>query len=435
MVAILVLLIVIILGNGWHLARLTSSLNEKLGEAAFSVSRNTVESVLSQRIAPSKVAQQIIIERLNNLGETKVIDASSINFKDLQIAQEVELTLNNRSESRSITLLSGNQTFNIPIPRTELEESLDSATDAIIFTSLATLFLAALFFYFLSDRLTRPLKEICLVSAKIGSGEFHHKIPELSSLTSKELKELVQSINQMSQHLTSLEQEKIQLQEQKTTNEISEIVRGIAHSIRNPLHTMLLSLDTIPVVSDNATGSANNFIDLFKAQIQRIDQCIRELMSITTHESLISESTDISKLVEELVIEHSGKHEITIKNHLPEAHKNVRILYSEIKSCLNTLLSNAIEASHKTKQPIVIDLSYANNHWEISLTDFGEGVTKEILPDLFSPHITNKSYGAGMGLYIAKRIITGRYRGNILYCPNSIGAGSKFTLIFNNRIQ
>ncbi|NVJ51906.1 MAG: HAMP domain-containing histidine kinase [Gammaproteobacteria bacterium] len=425
LIAIVLLQMLVIGGNAWHLSRLTNAVSEKFGEAAFDVSRKTVESMLSQRINAAISNYQKVVERLFS-GDRQV----RVTEKPLSMAQEVELSMQDRSESRVIQLVSGERSFEIPIPRTELEMELIAANRAIIYTSVATLLFTILVMYWFANRLTRPLKQICSISAKIGAGEFQQQLAPLDKTSSVELKELVQSINRMSQRLTALEQEKVRLQERKTTNEISEIVRGMAHSIRNPLHTMLLTLSTLDTEQPK--------VDRIKQQIHRIDRSIKDLMSITTHESLTAQKLNLSELITDNIEQVHGQSSIQLTNLLDENNSEVLGIASEINACVHTLLTNALEAcsavenANNSPPCIRVKLSQAQTQWQIEVCDNGCGVSEEIREKLFTPHVTNKVHGAGMGLYIAKRIASGRYGGDLEYKPNQ-GRGSCFVLTLNDR--
>ena len=66
-------------------------------------------------------------------------------------------------------------------------------------------------------------------------------------------------------------------------------------------------------------------------------------------------------------------------------------------------------------------------------------VSIEVKSKLFSPHNTNKTYGAGMGLYLAHRIVTLKYDGDLSINDNpqqngQENPGAKIVLTLNNRV-
>lgn len=524
MLSVLSFLLVVVAINGWHLARLTDNIDQKLGEASFQVSKDTVESMLSQRLSSSVL---LVNSRFgtdsgeDNTGDTATVDGATgratenkpdelgdrnnsepsnseplnlepshsakqanrikqthrrmvVRSEQLTLEQMVDLQLSDSGESRSIVLERGGQRYFIPIPRTELEKTMEKATDAIIISSVLIIVLSILFFFWISDRITRPLKKVSSTSALIGEGEFGVTIDDAGRFTGSELKHLIGSINKMSAHLQSLEIQKNRLKDQQTTSEISEITRGLAHSIRNPLHTILLSLELRPNDDDSYSKLQENI----KQQIHRIDQHIKSLMVITTHEALTPEPINVYELLQSIVQEQ-GSHKCqlmvvssvqpllsnrqqseknaAIEKHTPEAFDwQVEAVYSELHAVFATLINNALEAmeGHSTEQQndsdrtdksgrsdkldrseiaVSVYLSRANKaEYQIAFVDQGRGVSKQQQANLFKPHNTNKTHGSGMGLYIAQRIISGRYGGTIQYQPNQ-PQGSVFMVTLSNR--
>ena len=49
----------------------------------------------------------------------------------------------------------------------------------------------------------------------------------------------------------------------------------------------------------------------------------------------------------------------------------------------------------------------------IEIEDEGSGFPKEVREQLFSPHVTTKANGTGMGIFVAHRIATSRYDGGL----------------------
>ena len=90
----------------------------------------------------------------------------------------------------------------------------------------------------------------------------------------------------------------------------------------------------------------------------------------------------------------------------------------EIRAMIHTLVVNAVEASSE-EQTISLFISETNKKVQIQVLDQGQGLDPQIKQQLFKPHITNKPEGAGMGLYIAKRISQLHYQGDIQLTDNS----------------
>ena len=79
---------------------------------------------------------------------------------------------------------------------------------------------------------------------------------------------------------------------------------------------------------------------------------------------------------------------------------------------------NAIEASTEL-QSISIFVAQAAEQLSIKIVDQGKGLSEKIKTELFQPHVSSKPEGAGMGLYIAKRISQSYYQGDVQLTNNS----------------
>ena len=80
---------------------------------------------------------------------------------------------------------------------------------------------------------------------------------------------------------------------------------------------------------------------------------------------------------------------------------------------LENLLKNGVDAIGDREGEVEVRLTRASDRRfiEISVTDTGEGVK---VAKLFEPGVTSKSYGWGVGLTLAKRIVEGYHRGRLI---------------------
>ncbi|WP_164503683.1 sensor histidine kinase [Pleionea sediminis] len=426
--SVLLFLVSVTAINGWLITQLIDSVGAKLGEAAFEVSKSTVESLLPQEFSRSEA---IVFQSQTTTEASHDFEIRRLRVPPphIQLKKEVELQLADSANSRSILLKYGKQQFDIDIPRTQLEKSIVTARNTIIILSAIIIICSLIFFYWFATRISTPIKKISYTSYKIGSGEFGATVDNDTQPIGQELKQLVFSINKMSTHLQQLEKEKQKLQDQQTTSEISEITRGLAHSIRNPLHTILLSLEVLP----ENLSEQESFKDNIKNQIDRIDRHIKNLMNIATHQSLTSESIVLDDLINRIVKENN--HEKLLLNWQNTSSSIIKIqgVESELYSIVQPIIVNAIESYSKDETAYIdITLAKENNQFQLTIADKGSGLTEKIKHNLFKPHVTSKSYGAGMGLYIAQRLVKGRYHGNISAQDNK-PKGTVFTVTLKNR--
>ena len=63
----------------------------------------------------------------------------------------------------------------------------------------------------------------------------------------------------------------------------------------------------------------------------------------------------------------------------------------------------------------------------VEVEDEGAGVPPETMAQLFAPHVTTKPNGSGMGLYLAQRLASTRYGGDVALAPRA-ARGTRATL-------
>ena len=95
---------------------------------------------------------------------------------------------------------------------------------------------------------------------------------------------------------------------------------------------------------------------------------------------------------------------------------------------LENLIKNGIDAI-KGKGTIKVSLKEDLNWVIITISDSGQGIKKELYKKIFSPGYTSKKRGWGLGLSLAKRIISDYHKGKISVKKSVIGKGSTFELL------
>ena len=101
---------------------------------------------------------------------------------------------------------------------------------------------------------------------------------------------------------------------------------------------------------------------------------------------------------------------------------------------LENLIKNGIDAM-KGKGTIVLKLFEESQTISIHITDTGSGIKKENFKKIFSPGFTSKKRGWGLGLSLAKRIITDYHRGKISVKDSELRKGTTIEIILKKEDQ
>jgi signal transduction histidine kinase len=103
----------------------------------------------------------------------------------------------------------------------------------------------------------------------------------------------------------------------------------------------------------------------------------------------------------------------------------IQVFINLIKNSYESIISKNL-----SERWINIESNINNNKLEISITDSGKGIDKEIIPRLMQPYYTTKyrEKGIGLGLSISKRLVE-FHNGSIRFDESS--ENTKFVISFN----
>ncbi len=211
---------------------------------------------------------------------------------------------------------------------------------------------------------------------------------------------------------------------------------GVAHEINTPLTVISLlaeqAKETAKKVGVDKTKlreSLQTIIDT-ASRIAKITQGLRTLAQESVADPAIL--TPIRSIVDDTLplCEHRLKSSgITVRQQVPE-NLSIACRASEVSQILLNLLLNAADAiEHNDSKWIEIGAADQGDHIEITVTDSGAGISKEIADRIFDPFFTTKvvGKGCGLGLSISRGLMVG-HRGNLFLDEKS--ANTKFVISF-----
>jgi len=109
-----------------------------------------------------------------------------------------------------------------------------------------------------------------------------------------------------------------------------------------------------------------------------------------------------------------------------EATRKLRAVTPELRAVIQALVVNAMEASPPGSS-LHIGVEDLADEVQVSIRDHGPGLPQEVRERLFTPHVTTKAQGSGMGLFLAKRIVTSKYGGDL--CLSDVPGGGTLAVV------
>jgi signal transduction histidine kinase len=309
-----------------------------------------------------------------------------------------------------------------PEPSTVFPSPLGLSQATSRFLILGALLAAAVAFvitYFLSRRISAPVKALTLAARQLGQGDLSQRV---QSKDKSELGELAQAFNSMAENLERSEQLR------------RNMIADIAHELRTPLSNLKGYLEAI---HDGMVKPSPDAISSLDEEAIMLSQLVDDLQELSLAEAgelkLDCQTEDIRKLLKQTVsikrVQADAK-EVSISASLPKKLPPVNIDSRRIGQVLLNLIDNAITHTPRGGT-ITITAKKLNNWVEIGVEDTGEGIPAEHLPDIFERfYRVDKSRaratgGTGLGLAIAKSLVEAH--GGKIEARSEEGKGSCFS--------
>ncbi len=195
-----------------------------------------------------------------------------------------------------------------------------------------------------------------------------------------------------------------------------EVARRVAHEIKNPLTPIALSAERIQRHLDRATPADPASLDVVRScaetiagAVETVRRLVDEFSTLARFPTSHPQPADINELIEQALSMFDGRLDgISLQTTLAPDLPMVMADGEAIKRAVANLVDNAAEAlqdSMVREIEIATALVASRDAVEITVSDTGHGVTRELKEKLFLPYFSTKKRGTGLGLAIVSRVI------------------------------
>ena len=286
-----------------------------------------------------------------------------------------------------------------------LAPAKNTALAAAAITGLAELLVAGLGLWFWRRQSNLRLKadaDLAYLSRlEFDVGQRTHALRHANDLLSKEIEE---------RHATELRLNTLQadLVQANKLAQLGQITAGVAHEINQPLATIRVLADNALRGLKPALVKAN--LENIVAMSERIGHITGELRAFSRKASGRSEPTSVLEAVEgSILLTHSRVKAHKVRFRRPDITPGVKVWAERVRleQVLVNLLQNAFEAVEGVADAQVsLRCEVAPDQVRLLVEDNGPGLPDTVKKALFIPFTTTKPKGLGLGLVIARDILS-----------------------------
>jgi signal transduction histidine kinase len=277
---------------------------------------------------------------------------------------------------------------------------LNRTAQYLVYSALATTFLALILGILLSRSLTSPIRELTRATHAVSEGDLSQQVRVRSG---DELGELARAFNKMSAELA------------RSVNTRRQMTADIAHELRTPLS---LILGHAEAVHDGVLPPSPENFEIIREEAGRLEHLVDDLRTLSLADagelSIEKQPVDLKKLLQDIasayqhrVQQKSVALELDVSSELPP----VQVDANRLTQVVTNILDNALRYTPEYGK-IILAVKKVEDGVRISTQDSGPGIKNgEDVNRIFDRFYRldasrdRAEGGSGLGLAIAKSIV------------------------------
>jgi signal transduction histidine kinase len=354
---------------------------------------------------------------------------SALGGADLERDRQVIVEFTPPGESRRliaaaqpVQLVRGTEPFGwliVAKPEAELREQWLTLLGRLALALAVGIALAGVLFFWLSRRLTEPVRALTRATEDVAAGRYDTVIPEARG--SDEISLLSERFRGMVAKLAEAEQLK------------RSFLMSVTHELRTPLTAIRGHVEAIRegVVSEPEQVQAS--LDIVIAETDRLERLVGDVLDLAklqAHRFTVrQEEVDLERVLDQAYgafAEEARRREIDYRL---SGADDAPIIVSDgdrVLQVITNLLSNAFRWTPDGGR-IELQLAAANGTVSVDVLDNGPGVPPSQRSRIFEAFVSRDADGTGLGLPIARELALAL--GGGIELRTGTGAGSTFRLV------
>lgn len=250
----------------------------------------------------------------------------------------------------------------------------------------------------------------------------------MAEIVAMRQQELEQRVAERTAELTAAQNE---LMKQERYSAIGQLAASVAHELRNPLGAAKNTVHTIQEIATIKSVDVARPIGRLERSLTRCERIIANLLDYVYVGAPKRHTVNFELWLGEYLDAQSLPTGIALVRDLAATDAVVAIDAGRFQLVIGNVIDNAVQAimEHADGQPsatITVATAVAGERLKLSIADTGRGIATETLPLIFDSLFSTRSFGMGLGLPTARKIVE-QHEGTIAV-ESEPGEGARVTI-------
>jgi signal transduction histidine kinase len=239
--------------------------------------------------------------------------------------------------------------------------------------------------------------------------------------------QLEHRVEERTQELRTAQDE---LLKQERFSTIGHMTATVAHELRNPLGAISNSLYVMrqAAIEHRTLGRA---VERAERSIVRCNKIINNLLDFTVLRTFRPHRIAVDEWLDTVLAQQAIPDWVVVERRFGAPGSMISGDGDRLGRAVANLIENAVQAVETLEdgrpRRIIITTTLAEDI-EIAITDTGPGIPPDVLPQIFEPLFSTRSFGAGLGLAIVSQIVT--QHGGKVAAESVLGQGTTIRFRF-----
>ena len=309
--------------------------------------------------------------------------------------------------------------FVVATPRAELQQRWVTLLQRLAIALAVAVFVAAGLAWYLSRRISIPMRALARAADQIADGSYNVEIPDIPP--GDEIGQLADSFREMTTRLAEADARE------------RNFLMSVSHELRTPLTAIRGHVDALRegVVEDLDLRTAS--LDVIALEADRLSRLVGDILDLAKLDAhrftLLQEEVDMEVLCDRAYTAFSEEARRRAIDYRQDVESRPVIVTDgdRVLQIISNLLQNAFRWTPDGGR-IELSLEQTNGNVRVGVGDTGPGITAEERERVFRPFVSRDGAGGtGLGLAIARELAAAL--GGRIELESEPGRGSRFQLV------